>query len=211
LHKSSETAIFILQLVAMQHLVTENEAKSILEPHLAALKTIMVESLEGLNRAIGAAGESVNNRGKCALFHSIAIEKAQRYFKGNKDIVITSKYQTIQVIFSGKIVGRIKKVNKRDLCANAKTVRNQSILDQRPDLFGFRQMTFVDIGYRIQGTWTEFERLLVICRVYDDVIWRISYKDVATINVMPKENEVTEASVKEEIQIKIKTNEQGKP
>lgn len=186
-------------------LLTENEAKTILEPHLGTLKQIMIESLQGLNKAIGMAGESINNRAKCALLHSVAIEKAKRYFKDCKDVIIKSKYQSIQIVFDKKLVGRIKKVNKHDLSTNAKTHRNQAILTHQLSLFpDVSNLTFIDIAYKIDAAWTEFEKLVVVCRLFEDIKWRLSYKDVTTpiIVMQPEQTEVL--TQKEETQITIK-------
>ena len=122
--------------------------------------------------------------------------------------MIRQKYQSLQIIFGGQLVGRIKKVNKHDLCCNAKTQRNQLILAQHNTLFGdladFPSITYIDITYRIDSAWTEFEKLTIVCRLFDDVKWRLSYKDVAGVvtSIEPTQTEVVD--VKEEIQITIK-------
>ena len=189
--------------------ISQEQAHSILEPHLGTLKTIMNESLEAVNRAISASGESLNNRAKCALFHSIAIEKAKKQLSGCKDISIKSKYQSLQIIFDGQLVGRIKKVNKHDLTSNARTHRNQLIVSQHPKLFpDLPEITFVDIAYKTDSTWSEFEKLVIVCRKYDDIKWRIPYKDVVSI-VTPMQTQENTISVKEETQIKVKKDKKA--
>jgi len=188
-------------------LSTQEQAHSILQPHLPTLKTIMIESLEALNRSISASGESPNNRAKCSWFHSIAIEKAKKAFRGCKDIVIKTNYQSLQIVFAGQLVGRIKKVNKDDLTSNAKTHRNQLIVSQQCKLFpDLPSITFIDIAWRTDLTWSEFEKLVIVCRQYDDIKWRIPYKEVENIitSIQPTQTEIL--TVKEEKQIKVKKN-----
>jgi hypothetical protein len=189
----------------MTVLASKEMAHCILEHHLGTLKTIMFESLQGLNRSISASGESPNNRAKCSWFHSIAIEKAKKALKDCTDVVIKTKYQSLQIIFDGQLVGRIKKVNNDDLTSNAKTHRNQLILSQQPTLFpDLPSITYIDIAWRTDSTWSDFEKLLIICRQYDDIKWRIPYKDVDDIitSMQPTQTEIL--TIKEEQQIKVK-------
>lgn len=187
----------------MTNILTEPDAREILEPHLFKLKSVMYESLLTLNKCLTASGEQINNRALCSWLHSIAIEKAKKVFADVPNIIIRAKYQSILIVFDGKVVGRIKRINKKDLSTNAKTFRNQSIVSHRMTLFGLEPaLTFVDIGYRNDATWTEFERLNIVCRLYDEVLWRIPYNDLNIVaNNAPAQNQI---NFKEEEQITIK-------
>jgi len=136
--------------------------------------------------------------------HSIAIEKAKRYFKDTPDIIIKSKYQSIQIVFNQQLVGRVKKINKDKLSQNATTKRNKNILSHQLSLFpDLPQLTFIDFGYEILQTWSDYDRLMVVCRFNNKIEWHIDYKETATIRIMEtKQLEVPQ--VKEEKQIQIK-------
>jgi hypothetical protein len=187
----------------MKTILTQQEAAKILEPYLSTIRKIMLESLEELNKAMAVITESLNNRAKCATLHSIAIEKAKRYFKGMRGIIIKSKYQSIQIVFDQQLVGRIKKVNDDKLSRNANTERNRNILNHQLSLFpDIPSLTFIDLAYKIIETWSDYDRLLVVCRFNDKVEWDIDYKETAiTKTIETKEIEIPK--IKEE-QIKIK-------
>jgi hypothetical protein len=188
----------------MNRLATEAEAQGILKPHLDTLKTIMFEALEALNRSIGASGESPNNRAKCSWFHSIAIEKAKKYFKDAKGISMFTKYQSLQIVFAGQLVGRIKKVNKNNLSTNAKSNRNQRILNQQSLFPDFPTITFIEIAYKIDTAWAEFEKLNIVCRLFDKIQWAFSYKDIANIITRMEPTQTETLTIKEEKQIKVR-------
>lgn len=193
----------------MKNLLTKEESIEILQPHLATLERVMTESLEDLNKALATLTEQVNKRAKSALLHSIAVEKTKKYFDKIADVIIRQKYQSIQIIFSNKIVGRIKKVNKDNKTTNAKTRRNQAIVKQQMSLFSelfvadFIPSQFVDFGYHINETGSSYERLRVICRKDKDINWDFSFQ--GNYEAVVLSNEQNEAlSINEETQIKLK-------
>lgn len=188
----------------MLKLTSQQEAQLILNPHLPIVQKIMVESLSELGEAMKAVTESINNRAKCSLLHSLAIEKAKRYFDKHPDIIIKSKYQSIQIIFKQQLVGRVKKINDDKVPRNSKTKRNINILSQQLPLFpNMPQLTFIDLTYKVNSTWSEYDWLLVLCRINDNIQWEIDYKNLETIPVITANDEDI-LKVKEENQITIK-------
>lgn len=189
--------------------LTAEESREILQPHLGTLDRIMTESLEDLNKALGSLSEKVNKRAKSALLHSIAIEKSKKYFKDVPQVVIREKYQSVQLIFDNKIVGRIKKVNNDNLSTNAKTKRNEAILHQQISLFSelfvadFFPSLFVDFGYKINETGESYDKLGVICRNDKSIKWHFSFKGSHEPVVLSTEQEDS-LSIKEEAKITIK-------
>ena len=191
----------------MHKILSQGESYDILKPYLPTLNNIMQESLATLNKGMTAIGEPLNMRAKCSLLHSIATEKVKRAFNDDSSIIIKQRYQSIQIVFSQKVVGRIKKVNSDNLASNIKTSRNDYILShssQQMSLFpDLPPMTFLDIAYKIDSTFIEYDRLVIVCRVKDKVQWNIDYTNTSTV-VNMNESEIQTISVKEESQIKIK-------
>jgi len=194
----------------MSNLLSEIEATEILQPHLATLKRVMDESLEDLNKALSVLSENANNRAKSSLLHSIAVEKAKKYFDKIQDVRIKSKYQSIQIIFSNKLIGRIKKVNKDNLSTNAKSSRNDAIVGQQISLFSelmpdlVQTATFIDLGYRLDETGSDFDRLRIICRYNDAIEWNICFKETEKEITILSNEQTDPLTTKEETQIKIK-------
>ncbi|MGB8193111.1 MAG: hypothetical protein WCF67_14380 [Chitinophagaceae bacterium] len=188
----------------MSKLVNEIEADTLMKPHLPILKTEMKNALDALNRSMVASGENWNNRAKCSAFHSIAIEKITRAFKDAPDVLIVPKYQSIQIVFGDKIVGRIKKLNKDNFTSNAKTTRNDLILSHQLSMFPeLGPLTFVDIAYKVDSSWAEYDGLSVVCRLKDSLQWQLDFKDIALVVPMVERQEiVTPKPDESNIQIK---------
>jgi hypothetical protein len=193
----------------MANQLSQKETEEILRPHFPILSKIMTESLEDLNKALSILTENTNNRAKSALLHSIAIEKAKKYFDSIKEVSIKCKYQSIQIVFANKIVGRIKKINKDNLSANAKTKRNDAILSHQTSLFDGMVLSqlapsvFVDLGYNINETGSEYNKLNIVCRNSKEVEWYFSFKSDENVNVISHEQ--TDAlGFNEETQIVLK-------
>jgi len=171
----------------MQNLHSESEALEILTSHLDGIRGLMIESLAELNKAMSVISVSTNTRAKCSLLHSIAVEKAVRHFAGKPGIQLVKKYQSIQIIFKGQLIGRIKQVNQHNLSRNARTGRNDIIIAQDNTLFGdipIPKMTFIDFGYKVDFIWSKFEKLVVVCRVKDSVNWFIPL-DLTNESIVP--------------------------
>jgi len=144
------------------------------------------------------------------LLHSIAIEKAEIYLKDAPGVYLKKKYSSLQIVFENRLVGRFKKVDKNNMSRNAKSNRNDSILAQQPTLFSgisneMPRITYIDLGYKIDSIWSEFERLVVVCRLNDQILWKIDFTDIEE-SVIPMNNtSVTETlNIIEETTIKLK-------
>lgn len=187
----------------MNKILSQQEASKVLEPHLPTIRKCMLEALDDLNKAMSVISESLNNRAKCSTLHSIATEKAKRYFKDTPGIIVKSKYQSIQIVFNQLLVGRIKKVNSDKMSQNAKTIRNTNILTHQLSLFpDIPQLTFIDLGYNVIPTWSEFDKLLVVCRFNDKIEWHIDYKETAIVKSITSVEIQTPKPKEEQIKIK---------
>lgn len=182
------------------NLCTESQARQILEPHLGVIKRIMNESLGDIGKSMGVISVPVNKRAKCTLLHSIAVAKAEKYLSETSGIKLKKKYQSLQIIFDNTLVGRIKKVDNNHMARNARSDRNDYILSQQPTLFdgldlppdNLCRTTFIDLGYKIDSIWANFERLIVVCRLNDSILWYIDFTDtnesIVPIIVNPNKN-----------------------
>ncbi len=174
----------------MSQVIEKDAASSLLQPYLPLFNSIMVDSLNQLNNALNAIDVNINNRAKTATLHSIAVEKTKRSLNESDGLRIFQKYKSIQIVVEGRIVGRIKKLKRNNLTSNSKTFRNSLIESQQLRLFNLPEMTFVDLGYHIDPTWTSYEKLLVICRVNDEIKWELPFDDDAfdiTLTTQPIE------------------------
>ena len=145
----------------MLTLIEKEEASNVLQPYLKIINESLLDALKQLNNALAVIDVNVNNRAKTSTLHSIAVEKLKSAFHDIDGLVLIQKYQSLQIVFAGKLAGRIKKLNKNNLTANSNTFRNALIESQQLKLFDLPPITFVDLGYKIDPTWTSYEQLLV--------------------------------------------------
>ncbi len=160
----------------MINLLEKHDANSILGPHLPVIEKIMIESLDSLNDSMLAAKVPINNRGKSSWLHSIISSKIEQYFKENCEIKLIQSYESIQLVFEKKLVGRVKKLNKNNLSRNAPSIRNSNILTHQLSIFPNTNLTFIDLGYRVNETWTAYDTLIVVCRINTSIVWVIPFK-----------------------------------
>lgn len=188
----------------INRLKTEAEAKKILKPYEELIQKIYYESLYSLNGMLEATTEHVNKRNRSGLLHNFAVNKTKEYLKDDKNVTIVEKYSSVQVIFNleSPLVARYKKVNKKLMSSNVSTKRSNRISNQL-SLFP-HNITYIDFGYRLDETNTDFEELVVVCRMGNEIIW--DYKLVSEINAVKTVTTKSDAepTLKDEIQIKIK-------
>jgi hypothetical protein len=187
----------------MGELIQKPKAFEVLNPYLPVVNQFMVDSLNSLNTGLNAIDVPLNNRAKANLFHSIAIEKAKIAFKDKPDIKLIYKYQSIQIVFDSLMVGRIKKLNKKNLTSNSKTGRNSAIIAQQLPLFELPEITYIDLGYSNDPIWSSFDKLIVICRLNDDIKWELPF-DEDSIQVTLRTEPVSPKPIETETQITIK-------
>jgi len=161
----------------MGKLVSEVEAHSILRKHFQTIYGVMNESIQSLNVILGASDESLSKSVKAQTFHNLAIEKANKAFKGTQGVNVVKKYNSIMIVFDQKLVARVKKINGKDLSSNNSTKRSNKVSDHTLKLLNLPDLTFIDLGYNTDETWTEFERLKVVCRIKNDIQWRIPFNE----------------------------------
>lgn len=143
---------------------------------------IYAKSLRDLNAVMDSCQQTLNSRSKPTLLHNFLINEAKIYFADMENVSITEKYNSIIVVITKNkesVAGRFKKLNKKGLTSNAVTKRNQNILSQQYEM-AFEDMprpTFVDIGYSINETWTNFESVKILCKVNNNPLWEIGLFD----------------------------------
>lgn len=194
----------------MKELIPKSKASEVLTPYLPVVNYLMIDSLNSLNIGLNAIDVPLNNRAKANLFHSIAIEKAKKVFEGKENVKLILKYQSIQIVFDSLMVARIKKLNKKNLTSNSKTGRNSAIIAQQLPLFKLPEITYIDLGYSNDPIWSSFDKLIVVCRLNDDIKWELPFDENSleiTLRTEPVEVKVKEV----ETQITLKRNKNNAP
>jgi len=175
----------------MKKLMSLEEAKKMLAPHLKVVYQIYKDAYDDLNRAAGAARTEMDKGSRSKVLHNFAVVRAKQYFEDIQDVLKIEKYLSIQLVFKDEnqniLVGRFKKIDRRSkLCAYTNTTqRSFGIAHQQYTLFDNLATTYIDFGYCTNYTNTEIEFISVVCRIGNSVIWSFDLNDDDLRNQQP--------------------------
>lgn len=188
----------------MDAILKEHSAKEILEPYLEIIQNIYLESLADLNTVLIATTQTFNKRNRSGIIHNFAINLTKKYLGEDPNITLIEKYSSIQIVFNNAtpLVARYKKINKRKLSSNVSTIRSNSINNQI-SLFPM-DVTYIDFGYRMNDTNTEFETLKVVCRVGNNIVWDFDINGAADALKTVTKEKVDATTREKETQLKLK-------
>jgi len=175
----------------MKNLMSQEEAKKILAPHLGIVYRIYKEAYEDLNRAAGAAHTEMDKGSRSKVLHNFAVVRAKQYFGENRDVLKIEKYLSIQLVFKNGehdiLVGRFKKIDRKSRLSaySVNTHRGYGIAHQQYTLFNNLATTYIDFGYCTNYTNTDIEFISVVCRMGNDVIWSFDLNEDDLSNAQP--------------------------
>jgi hypothetical protein len=144
-------------------------AETHLTPILPTFKKIYDLSLSKMNYILSLSDETFSKRTKATMFHNIIMNKAKEILP-ETNIKVVEKYESLVLTIGNTFIARFKKLNDSGFPSNIKTKRNTNIICQQYSLFqDIQNSTFVDIGYQINSTWTEFTSLRILCRNKNEI------------------------------------------
>ncbi|PCJ63936.1 MAG: hypothetical protein COA58_15000 [Bacteroidetes bacterium] len=195
--------------ITTMELQSSEQAYSTLEPYFEDINNTYNEALKEMNKMLSATNTLLNARAKSNLLHALAMSAAKKYFSDYKDIKLKEEYSTMEVVFKGEqaIVARFKKVNKQNLSSNI-TTRRSNAINLQYSLFPY-SVTYVDIGYRLDESETEFEAIVLVCRRGQTVLWSFDVTQSDSLGIILPSTQTGQLSIKEEKQIKIKKARNG--
>jgi hypothetical protein len=175
----------------MKKLMSLEEAKKILAPHLAAVNQIYRDAYEDLNRASAAARTEMDKASRSKLLHNFAVNRAKQHFGDVPDVLKIVKYLSIQLVFNNAkenlLVGRFKKIDRKTRLSafNPKSNRSCGIAHQQYTLFDNFAITHVDFGYCTNYTNSGIEFISVVCRLGKEVLWSFDLSEDELKNENP--------------------------
>lgn len=163
----------------MTKILQKTEGRELIKPFSDALMRIHSNALIKLNNVMDTCGQPLNSRSKPTLFHDFIVHEAKVHFSELENITITEKYNSIILVITKndcRLAGRFKKFNKKGMPSNINTSRNNNIVSQQYEIefAELQSPTFVDIGYSINESWTEFNSVKVVCRVNKNLKWELN-------------------------------------
>jgi hypothetical protein len=191
----------------------QQEIIDMIQPHFEALESMYNNSMVWVNSIMDTHPTGYFGRTKATLLHNRVANLADEYFRDMPDIDSDKKYESIQIIFEKKVSVKFKKINKKSkLSSNIPTNRIVGMLSQQYSLFPEEniKLEYVEAGYIVNQTWTDIEKIILLFRMNNNIIW--SYEISGSGNIGLDTNPITTNPVdptptpttESETQIKIK-------
>lgn len=160
-----------------EHLLT---AKEDVFPYLMQFKECYQSAIEKYFIALNSYKGLWTKRAKAIIFQNIIINEIKTSFNGMENIYIAEKYESISLVINSYVSARFKKFNEKGLPSNHTSKRNNAIISQQLEL-GYKDyppFAFIDVGYTLDITGSQFDLLKVICRKNNDIIWDLYFHDI---------------------------------
>ena len=144
--------------------VSVDDAKRLLAPHLSTLKTCVDAGVEKFNVDQGANRHYISPHSRANLIRDLIIYQVRKAFEGKDGVTIIEKGRLFLLNIGGKVSLRFKKMNNRMLTSNIPTQQAQNFSRQQLSFDGFLQpSTNVNVGYIPNDVWTRPERVIIAC------------------------------------------------
>lgn len=110
-------------------------------------------------------------RSRACLVHDFFVQEAVRVWSDNDRVRVIEKDETAKFVFDDLVVGRFKKADDRGLGSNIPTQATLSFTEQQQELPGIPNVHKVEVLYTLNRLHTQIERLDVVARDRDIVLW----------------------------------------
>ena len=153
----------------MSSLLTKEAAQSLLNPHLEVLAASMRDAIDRYHLERGREGP-VSARTRACLINDFASESAERDLDGRPGVeLIRTEDETLIMIFDGRAIVRIKKLNSDLQISYIPTGQARLWAAQEP-LDGFPEATNLVAGYTLDDLG-QLDRLLLVCSKNGRRLW----------------------------------------
>lgn len=146
---------------------------SVLEPHIAAIRSLADESFAEWRQVVGAASGPLRGRTRADYFYDAFNNRLVAYFE-EQGVRAVPRGQHVQFVFEDeRIVLRVKKYrNAKQKLSGAKTNRQRIIEGQQDSFEGMEVYTLV-LGWLPDSAGMELEMVAVSCHYRGDLLWSI--------------------------------------
>jgi hypothetical protein len=158
--------------------ISQEEAKRILEPHLAKLRDCVEKAWAEYQGAHYAdVRHHHTTRSRASLIHDHIVAYARQYFQGDPHVRIFTKRGRTMANISDKLLVRFKKLDARK--------RSRGVPTEQFVLFGAQidfdgipsSLTHLEVGYVLDGLQTELAGVYITCPNIRSVEWFIDLRE----------------------------------
>lgn len=158
----------------------KEEIMKIAGKYLPVFRECYERALFSLNGTMDTSAQTFYARSKATLLHNFVNNELKNELGTDSNVKIFTDYESVLLCIDGKLTFRFKKLNDVGMPCNIKTSRNDGFLDQQPFLFGEEEMptiSHLDVGYTVNATWTEFQSMMLLYIVNENIIWSYAIEE----------------------------------
>lgn len=163
-------------------LITEAEARTLLHPHLPALRASFEgawEDWQELEPALVSKAPQYRTTSRANVMYDLLVARIQKEFEDIQGVTFNSHPGFLALTFGGRLVVRFKKFRSKTLkVSQIMTLQQRRLAKQELDL-GLNATTVV-AGYLLDTLGTELKKLAVVCPLNGENVWEIDLHGEAT-------------------------------
>ncbi|WP_411091309.1 hypothetical protein [Streptomyces sp. 049-1] len=156
-------------------LITEAEARTLLHPHLPALRACFEgawKDWQEVEPAVVSKAPQYRATSRANVVYDFLVSRIQREFEDTPGVTFNSHPGFLAVTFDGRLVVRFKKFRSKSLTVSQiMTLQQRRLASQELDL-GLNATTVI-AGYLLDSLGTELKKLAVVCPLNGENVWEI--------------------------------------
>lgn len=185
-------------------LISEQEAKFILEPHLSAFRQVMENAWQDWISIPDEQRVKLDARSRASCLYAFIMHHAKTRFDNVPGLKLIEKRGLFLVDVNDKVVVRFKKLGANKKTRNAST-KQQITFGLQLELPGMPQAVRLNVGYVLNLTQTAFEDLFVTLQQGRKLKWDFPIPEISpSIIEMP----VTAAHDESRVRVRAKNQKE---
>ena len=148
-------------------------------------------------------------RTRACLVHDFMVQHAIAAWTGDRAVRVIRRDETAKFVVADQVLLRFKKADDRGLGSNIPTQASLDFTEQQHDLPGIPNVHKVEVVYVLNRLQTQIDRVVVVARDGDAVLWDYPIVPVATAEVIMLPTQTSEPPKGARVRVR-KTDEADK-
>jgi hypothetical protein len=148
-------------------------------------------------------------RTRACLVHDFMVQRAIAAWTGDSAVRVIRRDETAKFVVAGQVLLRFKKADDRGLGSNIPTQAALDFAEQQHELPGIPNVHKIEVVYALNRLQTQIDRVVVVARDGDAVIWDYPIVPVATAEVIMLPTQTSESPKSARVRVR-KTDEADK-
>ena len=174
----------LIEPLAANPILTREEAREILEPHLLTFRDCIDGGWNAWKEHYKDRAHILDPRARAAIVYCEIRELAKAAFDGKDGVKIVVKRSMFLLYIGEHIVLRFKKFRADGRCSNVRT-KQQALFSAQLNIDGILPGTYVNAGYTLDNLQAEVEKILINCQLGARILWTIRPGEAAPPETMP--------------------------